>query len=63
MDFAYMLKPLNDLTRKGQKFNWTTSGVKSCQHAFEAVKETIVEEPETALHRLRAANLRSHRCE
>ena len=42
MDFAYMLKPLNDLTRKGQKFNWTTSGVKSCQHAFEAVKETIV---------------------
>ncbi len=42
VDFDYMLKLLNDLTRKGQKFNWTTSGLKSCQLAFEAVKETIV---------------------
>jgi hypothetical protein len=58
-----MLKPLNDLTRKGQKFNWTTSGVKSCQHAVEAVKETIAKNQKLHFHRLRAANLRSHRCE
>ena len=39
--FAHKAKPLTDLTRKGQPFNWTDT----CQDAFETLKSLATSEP------------------
>jgi hypothetical protein len=39
--FSDIARPLNDLTKKDQKFEWT----KECQEAFDCLKKKITEEP------------------
>ena len=39
--FSEIAKPLNDLLKKDQKFEWTTD----CQKAFEELKKCFIEEP------------------
>ena len=39
--FSELAKPLNDLLKKGQKFEWTDD----CQQAFEELKKRFTEEP------------------
>ena len=39
--YSDLAKPLNDLTKKDQKFEWTTE----CQNAFDLLKKRFTEEP------------------
>src|ERR1700678_4774664 len=39
--FSNIARPLNDLTKKDQKFEWT----KECQEAFNCLKKNFTEEP------------------
>jgi RNase H-like domain found in reverse transcriptase len=39
--FSNIAKPLNDLLKKGQKFEWTDN----CQKLFETLKNQFTEEP------------------
>ena len=39
--FSQLAKPLNDLLKKDQRFDWTPE----CQHAFNTLKQRFTEEP------------------
>ena len=39
--FSHLAKPLNDLLKKDQKFEWTDD----CQRAFDELKKRFTEEP------------------
>ena len=39
--YSDLAKPLNDLTKKDQKFEWTNE----CQNAFDLLKKRFTEEP------------------
>ena len=45
LDFANIAKPLHAMTRKGQKFQWTTD----CETAFVELKKRLTEAPVLAL--------------
>jgi RNase H-like domain found in reverse transcriptase len=39
--YSKLAQPLNDLTKKDKKFEWTTE----CQEAFDTIKKRFMEEP------------------
>jgi RNase H-like domain found in reverse transcriptase len=39
--YSKLARPLNDLTKKDKKFEWTTE----CQEAFDTIKKRFMEEP------------------
>jgi RNase H-like domain found in reverse transcriptase len=39
--YSELAQPLNDLTKKDKKFEWTTD----CQKAFDTIKKQFMEEP------------------
>jgi RNase H-like domain found in reverse transcriptase len=39
--YSKLARPLNDLTKKDKKFEWTTN----CQKAFDTMKKRFTEEP------------------
>jgi hypothetical protein len=39
--YSELARPLNDLTKKDKKFEWTTE----CQEAFDTMKKRFTEEP------------------
>jgi hypothetical protein len=39
--YSELARPLNDLTKKDKKFEWTTE----CQEAFDTMKKRFMEEP------------------